>query len=118
MAGRVVSVHCIGGGGLEAKTLKLTLPAAWQESPCARLLKAVAKRCEGGPPSDLSKRSNGGRRYEMQARIMQPFSWRLVPFVTSRVYPDKTIGRFGSLLIHDRMLFRRSGSRHGIVNNF
>ena len=69
MAGRVVSVHCIGGGGLEAKTLKLTLPAAWQESPCARLLKAVAKRCEGVDAGDLALETADGARVDAAAPI-------------------------------------------------
>ena len=45
---RAVQVHCVGAG-LEAKTLKLTVPAAWAASPCARLLKAVAKKCGVDP---------------------------------------------------------------------
>ena len=69
MAGRVVSVHCIAGGGLEAKTLKLTLPAAWQESPCARLLKAVAKRCEGVDAGDLALETADGARVDAAAPI-------------------------------------------------
>ena len=43
MAARSVQIHCTRP--LEEKTLKLTIPASWSQSPVARLLKVVAKRC-------------------------------------------------------------------------
>ena len=69
MSARVVSIHCIGGGGLEAKTLKLTLPAAWAASPSSRLLKAVAKKCGGADVSRLVLETAAGTRVSPEAAI-------------------------------------------------
>lgn len=68
MAARSVQIHCVGDG-LEAKTLKLTLPPAWATSPCSRLLKAVAKRCGGVDAADLALETARGAAIDADAPI-------------------------------------------------